>query len=425
MKIKLTLLPLLLSSWISSIPIVSFASPSHSENNLQALLRYALTEDPKILESKANIAIAESKTNISKAGHYPVISATNTQILSQRHKNSSSHLSSRPALKGQVNLYSWGAVENAIERDKYKEEFFRHKHTETKEQVGKSIIDLYLTALRAKEIINVYEKSLSRHKKILKNIKVIANYDIGRDFEVVEAESRLLQTEAIIEQQLRILNITLSQLNRYTRSPLTETNLQDPFLNQNIDEFITRYRSEDLNSNPTYLAQQNELNSAQAAVKVAKAKRLPAVNLEGEVYNKGYNVYVGVSWNIFDSAAAYAVDQEHYSETAAQAKLQDILLELQERARTSQIDMKQNSRRLAIVKKQITSQQKVVKSTELQFDIAQRSLLDVLNAYKELSDIEVEQVNIQNDFRIASLNYLVSQARVADWAGIKNINLKF
>lgn len=393
-------------------------------NSLKEALRYAMNQDPRILEAQANSAIAQAQTGISQAGHFPIISLHNTQILAQKHQNSSNSLQSRPSLKGQLNLFSWGGVQNSVERDRYKEGFFKFKEFETQEQVGKTIIELYLTALRAKEIIKIYEDSLVRHKNILQNIKTVAKYDEGREFEVTEAESRLLHTESIIAQQYRTLNITLNQLNRYTKRVFTEADLQDPFMNENPDKFIKLYKNSDLINNPTYQAQQKELESAKSNIDVAKSKLLPAINLEGEVYNKGYNVALGMSWNIVDLASYRAIDHSRYTEVAAQAKLEEVLLELEEQARSSEIDMKQNKRRLEIVKKQIGAQRKVVNSTELQFDIAQRTLLNVLNSYKELSDIEVEEISIKNDFRIAALNYLVSQARVGEWAGVKTISIK-
>ncbi|MGX2970572.1 TolC family protein [Ursidibacter sp. B-7004-1] len=398
-------------------------SANANSTKLQDILRYALNEDPRVLEAKANVAVAQAQTKISQAGHYPILSVTNTQVLSQKHKDTSDRKSSRPTLKGQVNLYSWGAIENEVQRDRHKEGFFKFKKDETQEQVGKIITELYLTALRAKENIIVYKESLKRHQNILRSIQTIANYDEGREFEVEEAKSRLLQVESIIEQQTRVLNVSLSQINRYTKSPISENDLFDPFPNRQPEKFIANYKNSTLNQNPTYLAQQEELASTQAGVKAAKAKLLPAINLQGEVYNKGYEVYLGVSWNIFDSAAYHSVDHNQYSEAAAKAKLQEILLELQEQARSSEIDMKQNNRRLGVVTKQIASQKRVLSSVELQFDIAQRSLLDVLNSYKELTDIQVEEVNIKNDYRIAALNYLISQAQVAKWAGIQRINL--
>lgn len=420
MKIKFSQLSIAFISILASLDI-----SAHTSGSLQEILRYALTEDPRILEAKANVSVAETQTKISEAGHYPIISVTNTQILSQRHKDQFDKKRSNPGLKGQVNLYSWGAIENEIERDRHKESFFKYKQEETKEQVGKSIAELYLTALLAKENIAIYKESLKRHQSILKNIQSIVDYDEGRAFEAEEAQSRLLQVESIIEQQSRVMHISLSRINRYTNKALTEKDLVEPFVNDSPDKFISRFKNTKLNNNPTYLAQEQELQGAKAGVRAAKAKLLPAVNLQGEVYRRGYEVYLGVSWNILDIASYRSVDQHAYTENAARAKLEEVLLELKEQERTSEIDMRQNSRRLAVTKKQINTQKKVVSSVELQFDIAQRSLLDVLNAYQELSQIQVEEANIKSDYRAAALNYLVSQAHIAKWAGVESIHLKF
>lgn len=400
-------------------------STNAQQNSLKEILRYALKADPRILEAKANVSVAEAQTKISQAGHYPVLSVTNTQILSQHHKDSQDKQRSNPALKGQINLYAWGAIQGEVERDRHKADFFRYKQEETKEQVAKSIVELYLTALQAKESIAIYKESLKRHKSILKNIQAIVSYDVGRAFEVEEAESRALQVESIIEQQSRIMHISLSRLNRYTQKTIAENDLIDPFVKDIPEKFISYYKNKQLNNNPTYLAQQKELESVREGIKVSKAKLLPAVNLQGELYKKGYEVQLGVTWNIFDVVSYRSVEQHSYTENAAKAKLQEVLLELEEQERTSEIDMKQNHRRLGVTKKQIATQRKVVSSVELQFDIAQRSLLDVLNAYQELSQIQIEEANIKNDYRVAALNYLVSQAHVAKWAGVESIHLKF
>ncbi|MBN6710575.1 TolC family protein [Haemophilus haemoglobinophilus] len=395
-----------------------------AEGSLKSILQYALHEDPKVLEAKANLASAEAQTKVAKAGHYPSLSIVNTQVLTQKDKNSE-HRKFNPTLRGQLNLYSWGLVESEIEYSKHKEAFFKHKEEETREQVGKTIIEYYLMALRAKEMITAHQDSLKRHEKILQKIETMASHDVGRAFEISEAESRLLQVESSIEEQSRILDIALSRLNRFSNKPITAQDIQDPFKND-TNVFIKQYKNEELyKSNPTFLAQKNELDSVKANLKASKAKLLPAINLQGDLYRGGYQVYLDVSWKIVDLASYHTVDQYRYTENAAQAKLQEILLELQEQARSSEIDMRKNNDRLAVIKKQINTQKQVVSSVELQFDIAKRSLLDVLNSYRELSSIQIAEIDIKNDYRLASMSYLVSQAKVAKWAGIENIHLKF
>lgn len=389
---------------------------------LKDILQVALVQDPTLDEARANISIAESQRKVSEAGHEPIISLSNTGMIAQKHKYASKRHSG-PAVNGRINLYSWGAIESEIERDKHKEAYFEHKFTETREQVGKRVGELYLTALRAKENIAIYKESLKRHEKLIRDLKVIVNYDEGRISELNEALSRHNQAESTILQYERTMYNALSRLSRYTRKSLMPEDLVDPFGNISAEQFIAQYQNVTIDNNPTFLAQQEEFQSAKADVEAVKARRKPAINLEGSASRHEREVYVNVSWDIYNPATKHQEQQSYYSQKAAEAKLEEIKLEVAEQARTAEIDMIRNQKLAQIANKQIVLQRKVVKDTKLQFDIAMRTLLSVLDSYQELTNVQATEVAARNDFRDAALLYLVSQSRVATWAGVATISL--
>ena len=51
-----------------------------------------------------------------------------------------------------------------------------------------------------------------------------------------------------------------------------------------------------------------------------------------------------------------------------------------------------------------------------QFNVARRSLLDVLNAEKELSDVELSYATTLSDLRYGMLDYLYAQGTLSRWA---------
>lgn len=393
-------------------------SPAVQANvSLQAILRVALVQDPRLDEAKANISMAESQTKVSEAGHKPVISVDNTNMIAQQQRNGLEERSSGPSLRGKLNLYSWGAVESEIERDKHKEEFFRNKFYETREQLGKDIGSLYLTALRAKENIAVYQESLKRHDKMIKDLGVIVANDKGREFEINETLSRRNQVEATILSYERVMYNALSRLSRYTAKKLTPKDLIDPFADVSAEQFVARYSNSDVQTNPTFIAQRKEFESAKAGVEAAKARRLPTINLEGSANRHSREVHLNMSWDLYNPAAEHQERSSYYSQKAAEARLSEIKLDLAEKAQTAEMDMKRNQQLAKIAHKQIELQKNVVHDTELQFLIAAKSLLNVLDSYKELTVVQATEVEAKNDFREAALLYLVSQARVSAWAG--------
>ncbi|MDC2826238.1 TolC family protein [Rodentibacter pneumotropicus] len=390
-----------------------------AKTTLTDILQHAFVADPTLDEAKANIAMAASQTKVSEAGHLPVVSLTGTQVLSQQHRYTSERRSG-PGVAARVNLYAWGGIEAEIERDKHKQTYYQHKLTETQEVMGQDIAQLYLMALRAKETIAIYKESLQRHEKILKNLGVIASFDEGRYSEVNEALSRKNQVETTILMQERIMQSALNRLSRYSQKVLSVSDLVDPFNQVNVHQFIERYKNPEVKNNPSYLAQQAEFNSSRAAVEAAKARRLPAINLEGSASRHEREVYVNMSWDIYNPATKYAEQQSYYSQKAAEAKLREIELSVQEKSLTSETDMIRNQKLASVAKKQIALQRKVVSDNELQFEVAARSLIDLLNSYQELTRIQIDEVTARNDFRDAALAYLASQARITNWVGIEN-----
>ena len=380
--------------------VLSSASQSIAAKELRDILRQSLLNDPLLLGAQANKSAAGSATKATRAGHYPVISVTGTQTLLQKNDDSDDDLSNGLGVKGSLNLYAWGGIEAGVKRDKQKEIYYDYKYYETQEELGKTIGRLYLRALRAKESLLINEQSLNRHNKLLNDLGVVV--------------------QSTIIQLRRTMELALSELSKYTPEPIKPEDLQDPFSADSTTSLINRFRQEDNGNNPTYLAQKAERESTRYELDVSKASRLPALNLEGYMSNKSKQVYLNLQWNLFDEASRHTVNKNKHTLIAADAKLDQILREVGERARTAEIDMAQSERQVNISAEHIVAQKEVVKAYELQFKVARRTLTDVLNSYIELSRIEQENITARNDFRDAALEYLVSQSQIARWAGITN-----
>lgn len=390
-----------------------------SAHDLKDILKASLLSDPTVLEAKATEESAKSTTKATRAGHYPVLTLTGVQVLAEKNRDSSDDMDGGLGVRGSLNLYSWGGIEAAVRRDKSKEKYYKYKYFETQEQLGSEVGKLYLTALRAKEMLLVNQQSLVRHNNLLKDLNVIVKYDSGRRSELIEARSRQLQVETAISQQRRTMELALSRLSRYTAKKMTAADLTDPFRSDTAHSLVQRYHNPDKNINPSYQAQVAEQDSVKAELDVSKSQRLPAINLEGNATSDTKQLYLNVAWNVLDVAARHNVQKNAHALIAAESKSEQILRDINERAQTAEIDMRQSEQRAEITSQHIAAQKDVVKTYELQFRIARRTLTDVLGAYTELSRIEQENITAHNDFRDAALEYLVTQSQVANWAGVQ------
>lgn len=385
--------------------------------SLQSVVHTALQNDPAMLEARANIEAAATDVKIAQAGHYPVVTLTGTQTLAQRHRYEGNRRSGfNPGVQASLNLYSWGGVEARVRQNRHKETYQRYKADETGEDVGRDAGTLYLSALRAKELIETAQNNLKRHENIIKDLEIITRYDKGRMSELHQAQARSLRVEAYIAEQMRTLELSLSRLGKYTGTRIAPQQLYNPFDKDTPDSLIKTYRQQDLGKLPSFRAQAAERESVLAEGDVRKSARYPSINLIASATRDNKEVYVNLSWDAYNPAAYYEVQKNAQTLVAAEAKMDQILRDTTERARSSEVDMRQSLKRESIAERQISAQKKVVKAYELQFKIARRTLIDVLDAYSDLSNIELTAVSAQNDFRDAAWDYLSSQGAVTRWA---------
>ncbi|WP_301098743.1 TolC family protein [Otariodibacter sp.] len=387
---------------------------------LKNILKHSLTSAPEIKEASANIDASHNRTEQAKSQHWPVVSLTGSQSLLQHHRNRADYTnkSFQPGIEGQINLYAFGAMEADVDRTKKEEEFYQYQYATTQEDLGYEIAKLYLEALNMKEAITVSQKSLKRHQEILKNIDVILANDEGRESEYVQAEARLIMVQQDINNYRKRLANALTTLSKYTGIKVSESDLNNPFSNLSDNQLFSQYSAKDKLSTPMYKAQQADLDAKKLAMDAEDKKQLPRINLVASATREDRQVGLKVSWDILNRANSYSVREKISDVSASRERLARISRDIDDRANLAKINITESRTQLNTLKSQINASAKVVDFYKLQFEIARRSLLDVLNAERELSSVELAYATTQHSLRSAILDYLYSQGSISNWSGV-------
>lgn len=385
---------------------------------LPQILQDGLASAPDLAEARANERIAGSRLDQTEAARWPVVSITGGQrLLTTNQSNAKSFV---PTLRSSWTIYDFGQNEAATERDKLTVDYYNHKTSETAEELIYQLSGYYLEAFKAKMSLDVANDNKQRHEEIVRMLNIIVEYDPGRRFELTQAKSRLLQVESDLTNYQRSLGLSLLRLARYVEPAVTVGELQDPFSKMNVTDVVSRYSTaeEDLRTHPSYIAQQKELASITADLTAAERARWPTLNLVGEASEDETAVYMSFNVDVFNKAVPPGISEKQHQIEAAQALLRKILRDLRERARLAELKMFQDQSRLFIADNQIKELTQVAKDYEDQFSIAQRSLLDVVNAYRELASIDLFKVETNYDLMQAKLDYLSAVGGLREWAGI-------
>lgn len=393
---------------------------SSTKGDLKRILQTSLVSDPVLAEARAKTAAAKSRADGSFALHYPTVSVYGNQLISEKKKNQQkSDKDFQPGVTAKWNLFSWGAINNQVKRDEEKERYFYYKYYESREELGFEIASEYLRVIHYQESLDALKKSLKRHQKIMSDLRVIAQNDTGRRSELVQAQAREVQVRQSIANYQSNLDTSLNRLSKYTGEKFLADQLSDPFSKQVIQPILAFKRVDNM-QHPTYMAQKAELQSVQAEMKSNKGKQFPAVNVEANANNDDKQVFLNLSWNIFDRATSHTVDASAQEMVAAESRLDQVFRDINERTRTASRQMEQSVERIKISDEQVRSTAEVAHAYELQFKIARKTLIELLNAYNDLASVELAHVNARNDFRVAALSFLHAQNQIAAWAGVSH-----
>lgn len=393
---------------VGAASILSFAlTPVHAAG-LAALIEGAVQEDPSVLEARAREEQAAMQTQVSRSGHWPVVGVQAQQEMDRKYRDLTNP--DPVALTGKLNLFSGGAISSRIERDEYHEKFYQNKTAETRENLAMTMAQHYLGALRNMELLKAEQDNLQRHEKILADLGVIVKHDPGRNYELVQAQSRALQVRMRMVQYEKAMRLSLSKLTRYTSQPVT---LANPF---GADWRKAVHLQDARNGHPSVQAQVNTMNATRAELDNLRKSRWPSVDLVVAAGKEHRSTRVVLNWNFLDRGAYYSQQGAAKQLTAAQSRVDLLQREIDERSQTAEADMAQSQLQAAAASQQISASKQVVALYEMQFKIARRSLLDVLNAYAELANVEVSKVVADNDYRNAVASYLDANAAFGSWA---------
>ncbi|MFC0309455.1 TolC family protein [Gallibacterium trehalosifermentans] len=408
----------LIYSMISCIfYLTSINNAFANKTTLKQILDNAFATDPELLEAKTNTMVARNQTEQAISGHYPTLSVFGRQSLDEYSRNSdtSNKHQFTPGVSASVNIYSFGAVEKKIAHSVANEDALRHKYNESKENLTYRITELYLNALRHKDSIAAQSRGLVRLQSIIQEIGAIADNDEGRRSEFVQAQARLFAVEQQMNATERELQDTLSQLQRYSGTKVSRNSLSNPFQTMTRALLETSY-SQAENLHPSYQTANANIKTAQADLEAEKASHYPKLDLVGQVTKDDRQVYLNVSWDMFNRSNSYSVQEKAQLLNAEKNRLDKTVLDLQEKTRTALINLDEYHKQLKTLSNQVNSLNEVTKYYKLQFSIAKRSLLDLLNAENELLNAELSRVSTEYQFRHTYLDYLYSQGMTYHWA---------
>jgi len=370
----------------------SLATPSRdaSAASLAEVVRSALETYPAIMVAQSNRSVAQYDIDRARALHYPSVDLLGTRRLAGDARNLA-----QPRLR--LNVWASGGIDATIERESMRESALASRELETREDVAFEAAQAYLRLLRGTRTLEATQRNLERHEALTRDFEAIVSIDVGRRYDLVQARSRREQVRLQISEREAEIALAREALARYYPKPVALATLQMP---PDLSAPTQQALQASIDGHPSIEAARRAVLVAEADTRVARAGRMPRVDVESTVGTESATLLV-LSWPLFDLGLGAAEQAAQAAVVGARAQLEEQERLISERQGSALQDFLAAQRREAVSEGQIGMAEELVSVYRDQFRIGRRPLLDLLNAFNELSLAELTYESSRVDRALA------------------------
>ncbi|MEE8188588.1 MAG: TolC family outer membrane protein, partial [Kiloniellales bacterium] len=317
----------------------------------------------------------------------------------------------------QQRLFDGFEADSTVAREKARVESAAQRVAENAEFLGLDAIGAYVEVLRQRELVRLAEENLRIHLGILDSLQQRMAGGGGSRADVVQTEARSARARATLTQTLNDLRDSEASYTRIVGQfpdELDPPEFPESVLPPDLDAAVSLAGS----NNPTTKIFEADVRAAVAEVSLAEVPLMPAVTLEGESeYNTdrdGINdwefnnqIMVRLRWNLFRGGIDRANRQEQLSRVAENKNRRlRSFLESQREMRQSWFALEASRQRVEDLADAVKFNMETRDAYRQQFEVAQRTLLDVLDAENELFVSSGQLVTSQTNELLASYRIL-------------------
>lgn len=379
--------------------------PSADARSLRESVENAVYTNPDVVEVQADREAVDQELRQARALYFPSLDLraaagpeyTNSPATRATEEDGSSSTLLR--LESQVtltqSLFDGFARSSELERQLARVDSASRRVGEAAEFVGLDAVEVHLDVLRNQAIAAFAEENLEQHRVILNQVRRLVDQQVGSIADVRQAEARYAAAETALARSNGDLRDAVAAYVAVVGVPPSQLEDSAPpreALPTGPEDAAERAAS----SNPSVKIAFADVDAVQAELQGARSGFYPSLDLEmGAGANQNLDGIRGgdvdaqallvMRYNLFRGGGDVAREREAFARVKeAQAVLARIQRDAREDARISYNALLTSQARVESLQRAADAQLATRNAYRQQFDLGQRSLLDLLDAENEL-----------------------------------------
>ena len=411
----------------------AIATPASAETIFDALSETYKT-NPTLQAQRAYLRSVDENVAIAKSGYRPTIALTagytdasgktknsqvGTNVENDGDTTSIGAKISQPLFNGFQTMNSVKAADSTVKAE-------QNNLYSTEQTVFLDAATAYLDVLQNEAIVNLQKNNEKLLKKRLD--ETIQRFNVGEVTRTDVSQSRARYSKAVSDRiasegTLAASKATYTKIIGNAPEDLKEPKSISEMLPKTLDEAMT-YATD---NNYNIKTAKNAFNAASYQVAYNNGALLPAVSLDGIASkthndldrtpgtNKTDNLEIGVNMTVplYTAGKTRAeIRQSKYQKWQAQEQLMET-----ERAVAASVSsaweyMVSNDSKIKSIIDQVKANEIALEGVQKEEALGNRTILDVLDAYQELLNSNVEEVKARRDYYVSGMTLLLAMGKL-------------
>lgn len=390
-------------------------------NSLKDAVERAVLSNPEVKFKHQNLLAAGSEQDAAKGGWRPRIDlearAGRASTLSPGLNTSTDYNHSAATLQLRQTLFDGFATASEVRRLGHNRLTSYYELLSASDQIALETVRAYIDTLRYRELVSLARENYATHSDVYGRLESRVNAGVGRRVDLEQAAGRLALAESNWLTEVSNLHDVSTRYQRLVGEAPAATLQAPPSLTQflpNRDGFVTN----SVRANPDFLGAVSTIRAYRADTALRRSNYWPTLEFRanqslernrsgaaGEYRDN--SVELVLNYNLYRGGSDSARVGQYIAKLNSAYELRDkTCRDVRQTALIALNDVSRLGSQIGFLAQHELSTAKAREAYRQQFDIGQRSLLDLLDTENELYEARRALINAELDHQLARARVL-------------------
>jgi adhesin transport system outer membrane protein len=383
---------------------------------LENAVKKAIVSNPEVQARWHTFLSSQHEQDVARGGYFPrvdLIAGVGRQKLTEYNQPTTNMTRHGAALSLDQMIYDGFSTREEVAKLAYAKLVRYYEVLDASESVALEATRAYLDVLRYRELATLAQDNLAQHEQVFGQIQQRVQAGVGRRVDLEQAGGRLALSQSnVLTEASNLYDVSARYQRIVGEIPPGDMSAPAPF-KQGIPASIEEALKLAYQGNPAFNAAIENVRAAQAEVRGRRANYQPQVNLRA-IQDIGYNrdgiegkrddqiIELVLNYNLFNGGSDRALVRQYAERLSLSKDLRDKAChDVRQTLAIAFNDIHNLYRQLGYLDQHQLASEKVRQAYRQQFDIGQRTLLDLLDTENEYFQARRAYANATYDRAIA------------------------